>query len=497
MQKISCPSCGAEVAFRSAASVMAVCEYCQSTLLKDAESVKNIGKMSDVLEDFSPLQITTSGVFQGRNFSLVGRIQLRYDAGLWNEWYALFDDGSAGWLSDASGQYVLTIEDKLDGDAPVFEGIRPGMPLRHRGATVFASDVRTARCVAGQGELPIRVGDGWQAKVADFRGGHRFLTLDYSDGTVPQLYAGQAVTLEGMRCQLLRSDDGVAQTANRFRGKIEALDCPSCGSSIKYVKGMASHLLCPSCHAQVDCSTDKVQVFRKADELDEIVTSAALGDVATINGSKYEVIGLMQCGTTIGGESWTWVEYLLFNPNKGFVWLVESNDGWDSVAVLNEWPSFAGGNVNLNGDSYGKSDEYDAHVLYAAGAFNWRVSVGDRTHVVEYTRGGRTLTSESNANEIVWSAGRRVQPAQIAQWFGKKGMAGAGAGPSATIDNASSSNSPFRAAWIFTVALVVLNLPIAIASGFPGVRITVTGLVVLWLPALIMRYFGKDSDANP
>ena len=40
-------------------------------------------------------------------------------------------------------------------------------------------------------------------------------------------------------------------------------------------------------------------------------------------------------------------------------------------------------------------------------------------------------------------------------------------------------------------------LPIAIASGFPGVRITVTGLVVLWLPALIMRYFGKDSDANP
>src|SRR5271166_5753865 len=102
MQKISCPSCGGEVVFRSAASVMAVCGYCQSTLLKDADSVKNIGKMSDLLEDYSPLQITTSGNFQGRNYALVGRIQLRYESGIWNEWHALFDDGSSGWLSDAS-----------------------------------------------------------------------------------------------------------------------------------------------------------------------------------------------------------------------------------------------------------------------------------------------------------------------------------------------------------------------------------------------------------
>src|ERR1043165_6717676 len=101
MQKVSCPSCGAEVSFRSSASVMAVCEYCRSTLLKDAESVKDIGKMSEVLEDYSPIQINTSGVFQDRAFTVVGRIQLRYDAGFWNEWYVFFDDGTNGWLSDA------------------------------------------------------------------------------------------------------------------------------------------------------------------------------------------------------------------------------------------------------------------------------------------------------------------------------------------------------------------------------------------------------------
>ena len=132
---------------------MAVCEYCQSTLLKDADSVKNIGKMSDLLEDYSPLQITATGIFQGRNFSLVGRIQLRYEDGLWNEWHAMFDDGRSGWLSDACGQYVFTVPDTLSGqDAPAFENIRPGFPLRLRGATFFASDVRSSNCVAGEGE---------------------------------------------------------------------------------------------------------------------------------------------------------------------------------------------------------------------------------------------------------------------------------------------------------------------------------------------------------
>ena len=87
---------------------MAVCEYCKTTILKDAESVVNLGKMSEVLEDYSPLKIGTSGLYAQRSFSLIGRLQLQYSDGFWNEWYALFDDGSSGWLSDASGQFTMT-----------------------------------------------------------------------------------------------------------------------------------------------------------------------------------------------------------------------------------------------------------------------------------------------------------------------------------------------------------------------------------------------------
>ncbi|MEO7497576.1 MAG: DUF4178 domain-containing protein, partial [Massilia sp.] len=87
MQTVSCPGCGAPVQFKSHASVMAVCEFCQASVLKDAAAVKDLGKMSAVLEDFSPIQINTAGVFAARPFTVVGRIQLRYADGMWNEWF--------------------------------------------------------------------------------------------------------------------------------------------------------------------------------------------------------------------------------------------------------------------------------------------------------------------------------------------------------------------------------------------------------------------------
>ena len=489
MQKISCPSCGGEVVFRSAASVMAVCEYCQSTLLKDADSVKNIGKMSELLEDYSPLQITTSGIFQGRAFSLVGRIQLRYENGLWNEWYALFDDGTAGWLSDGSGQFVFTVADPNPTDVfPQFENLRPGVPLRYRGMMFYATDVRTARCTGGEGELPFKVGQGWELRAADCRIGYRFLTLDYSDGERAQAYIGQAVTLEQLRCQLLRVSDYVADGAAKFRGMAVAFNCPSCGSSIKYMAGMAYHIVCPSCHAEVDCSTDHALVLQKAEELRHVTTSIELGDVATINGAKYEAIGLMQRQTRYGGESWTWVEYLLFNPGKGFHWLVETTDRWDSVSVLNEWPELGNGSITLHGDGYAKTEEYEAVVLYAAGAFNWRVSVGDRTHVIEYKKGGRIVASEADAHEITWSAGREVAASQVGQWFGKPFGAA-----SKAAEAEADSKALSKTARTFSLVVAVCNLPLALISGGSGFKVILVALALLWVPPLFVRLFGRES----
>lgn len=433
MQKVACPGCGAEVNFRSAASVMAICEYCQTAVLKEAGAVRDIGKIAPVFEDYSPLQIGTTGRFDKSAFTLVGRLQLKYGAGYWNEWRALLDDGSEAWLSDASGQYVFTTPRSSTQQLPRFEDLRPGTGVNFAGNRYIAADVRTARCVAGEGELPFRVGEGWELKAADFRWRDNFVTFDYSDGE-PRAYAGRSVTLEGLKCQLLRDADDVKDKAGRYRGAAVPLNCPGCGSGIKYITGMATHVVCPSCHAEVDCAGDKAEVLAKHENLKSKKTTLNAGDVGNIGGIKWTVIGLA-CHREIDEEEpSTWVEYLLFNPKLGLMWLVEADDEWSRVKVLNEWPESAGTGQRFAGDVYDKLYEYVGEVTYAVGNFNWQVQVGDRVTVTDYACKERHLNAEQSADEITWSLSHPLDTEDVIKWFSSEAAATPEASPAATTD---------------------------------------------------------------
>lgn len=485
----ACPSCGAEVRFRSAAAVMAVCEYCRSTLVKEANSVRDVGKMSDVLEDYSPIQINTSGTFLGRGFTVIGRIQLRFEAGFWNEWYVMFDDGQGGWLSDASGQYVFTVrhEDAATW-APAFARLAPGDTMPHDGFQFTVADARVAQCIAGQGELPFTVGKGWEARVVDLRRANRFLTLDYSHGATPVLYAGNAVTLEGMQCQLLRSNDDIAASAGHVKGKTEALDCPNCGGAIRYQAGMAVNVVCASCHADIDCSTDQALVLAKHEEIENVATTLPLGASGTIEGRKYSLIGVMKRAER-GDESSEWVEYLLFEPNGRFLWLVESDEGWERVEVLNDWPvAQSAAAVTHRGASFSRLYEYGAEVVYAAGAFNWRVSIGDRTAITDYRAGERKLSAERSANELTWSAATRIPAQEVGKAFGVEVK------PDAPRFDFDPHDSLVRkAAKFYSLLLAILNVPIAIGSGARGLIILIVGLAALWAPIFVASMYSGEQ----
>ncbi|AOY90960.1 hypothetical protein BKK79_03380 [Cupriavidus sp. USMAA2-4] len=505
MQTFHCPSCGAEGAFRSSAAVMAVCEYCHSTLLKEADAVKDIGKMSAVLEDYTPLRLHASGRWQGQGFTVVGRLQLRYDAGLWNEWYLLFDDGSDGWLADASGQYMLT---RRVADAPVrqggeglprFEALAPGASLFFDKRNYLAGDVRSARCTGGEGELPFAVGAGWQAQVADFREEGRFLTLDYADGYPPALYAGELVKLEQLACQLLRPADEIGQTADRYRGKAMPLACPQCGSPIQYRAGMANFVICAQCHSEVDCTTSTAIVLEKHGEIEALKTSLSPGDSGRIDGRAYTVLGLLQCTDHDEEEASTWVEYLLFNEERGLLWLVEQSDGWDRVEVLDTWPRLVSGTTaTYQGGNFQRGSDYESEVLYAAGTFNWRVQAGDRTRLTEFGPRQRRLTRETSATEIVWTLSVAVARRQVAQWFpDKPGLASAAATPAAAkAVGVAVGDMAFcrKAAKVYALVLLVLNLPIALFSG-SGWFTLAFALLLLWAPIWVVgRLGGAEGD---
>lgn len=416
MLTVSCLSCGAPVAFRSHASVMAVCEFCRTTVYKDAGAVRDLGKVSEVLEDYSPIQLGTAGVHGGRPFTVIGRIQLRYDAGMWNEWYLLFEDGEGGWLGEASGQYTLTRKRALPKGFPDFDAVRMGGQHELGMGQFVVSDKRVADCVGGQGELPFRLGEGWQARVADLRRGSTFATVDYSDER-PVMYSGGAVTLEGLKCQLLRDDDAIKASAGRYRGRLEALDCPSCGTAIRYLPGMATNLVCQACATRLDASTPQAEVLAAGERHAKVAFTLALGLAAKIGAHEYRVLGAMKRKDDDGEE---WSEYLLYSVRGGFFWLVETSEGWWRSDVLDEWPepgTPAVPRVQHRKASYERTLDYPARVTYAAGAFNWQVKVGDRVRVREFEHGQASLSAESTDAELTWSRSTHVAEDQVRAWF--------------------------------------------------------------------------------
>ena len=482
MQTVSCPSCGAPVEFKSHAAVMAVCEYCRASIIKEGDEVKDVGKLSSVLEDYSPIQIGTAGTFGSLGFTVIGRIQLRYAKGMWNEWYLLFDDTSAAWLGDASGQFTITTPRKVEGALPTFEEIEPGHQYPIGAERFTAADKREGECIGGQGELPFRVGDGWRIRAVDLRRGTSFITLDYTEGVIPQLYNGQAVTLPELKCQLLRSPDEIKASAGRYRGKLDALDCPSCGSAISYVPGVTTSLACPACSAQLDAAGPEATVLAAGAKVDQVISSLPLGAKGNIAGDQYTVIGAM---VRADEEGATWTEYLLYGANKGgFLWLVETDEGWTRATVLEDWPqeSMAASRVTLGSVAYDKLYDYVATVQYAAGAFNWRVAAGDTARVFEFQQGPATLSAELTAEELTWSRSTPVATDQIMAWFGK-GAAVVNTAPSAS----QKAGTPLKFVW-WILGLNAIPLLVNFGGTF---WILIAALIALFYPA---KYFQGDDQ---
>ena len=205
--KLSCPSCGAEVQFKSRFSTFGVCSFCQSTLVYHNAAIENLGKMSALPQDMSPLQIGTSGNYEHGAFEVVGRQKISWNSGTWNEWYLHFHDGRDGWLADAQGHYMLSFELKNETNIPRLSNLKISSVVKIRGKEFSVNDIREVTCVGSQGELPVKSVQGRTSTSVDLIGPYEsFANLDYAmDGS--RLFLGKYVEFDDLHFLNLREID--------------------------------------------------------------------------------------------------------------------------------------------------------------------------------------------------------------------------------------------------------------------------------------------------
>lgn len=206
--KLLCPACGAEVSFKSKSSVFGVCSFCSSTLVRHDMNIECLGKMSEMPQDLSPLQIGTTGIFENSKFEVVGRQRIGWENGSWNEWYLHFDNGKDGWLADAQGFYMISFQIRDQIVIPVLPSLKVSQTIRINGTEYTVDDIKDVACVGSQGELPVKSLQGRKSISVDLVGrNEQFANIDYSpEGD--RVFAGRYIDFENFMFMNLREIDG-------------------------------------------------------------------------------------------------------------------------------------------------------------------------------------------------------------------------------------------------------------------------------------------------
>ncbi len=213
MKRCACPSCGANIDFQSSLSIYAVCKYCQSTVVRHDVNVELIGKMATLPDDMSPLQIGTTGIYDGVRFEIIGRVKLSWTDGFWNEWFIISDDGKKGWLAEAQGFFAVSFE--IDqSEFPDLKKLNSGIKdilgdrLKIRNELFKIVDIKEAICVGSEGELPFLAPQGRKTKSIDLIGPNgEFASIEIEDNKY-RIYVGNYAEWEDLHCSNFRILEG-------------------------------------------------------------------------------------------------------------------------------------------------------------------------------------------------------------------------------------------------------------------------------------------------
>lgn len=201
----------------------------------------------------------------------------------------------------------------------------------------------------------------------------------------------------------------------------KVFDCPSCGGSVSIrALGQTVSVACRSCGSVIDATNENYQVISTASKNLKVEPLIPIGQRGKLHGVLWEVIGFMQrCD---GTRTYTWSEYLLYNPGRGFRWLTEFDGHWNYVAVTKEKPKVDDSWSSRTFAHYMGKDYYLFHkgtakVIYVMGEFYWKVSVGEKVSVEDYVAPPEILSCEKSKDEVTWAVGQYLPSDEVKAAF--------------------------------------------------------------------------------
>jgi DNA-directed RNA polymerase subunit RPC12/RpoP len=253
----------------------------------------------------------------------------------------------------------------------------------------------------------------------------------------------------------------------REPAQTEAVQCPACGGPITLRGfGAVEQVSCPYCGSELQPQDSGPLQLLQQYQRQRQASVLPLYARGTLEGSEHEIIGIVWRQCVVDGITYPWQEFLLYNPYRGYRWLVyQMTDGhWSVGEALPGAPkAVASGHksVRFKNKPYKHFQTSLAQVVYVEGEFPWQVHHGDKSVTHDYVAPPEGLSIEQESSDdggadVNFTRMRHIEPGQVWKAFGLKGS------PPSTSGVGTLQPNPWlrggKLLWISFAALLVLWL---------------------------------------
>lgn len=214
------------------------------------------------------------------------------------------------------------------------------------------------------------------------------------------------------------------------RATVEArgFNCANCGAAVELrALSHTTAVACTSCGALLDARDKTLIILQQAKLRAHITPKIPLGSRGTWHGHPYVVIGFQRRAIEVDGDHYSWDEYVLFNPYRGFRYLTEYQGHWNDVETVRDLPAVDSSSKRpsalYQGRSYRHFQSASATTHFVLGEFPWRVSLGDVVAASDFIAPPFLLSRETTPEEVTWSLATYVAGETVWRSFNLAGEA--------------------------------------------------------------------------
>jgi len=393
---------------------MKICDYCKTAIYWDEESALRAGRKSMDLPPSARFKVGASGKIRGRSFTVLGRITYSYDKGFWHEWFVEMQDGKIMWLTEDEGELFLETPLQLESPAPRYDELEPGMQVNLNDKVGVVEEVGQAQCLGGEGQIPFQVQIGETYPYADGSGadGSFSFGLEYDAQTgKPAAFIGKILEVKDSK---VRPEDkeGPAERVG------EIIRCSSCGKPYEGARVETTKMVvCAACGTALELDEAESRVVGK-NVGNKPGFSLEIGTPVTLEGANYEVMGRLYYVEVEEGLQYGSFEYVLYNPQQGYLWLSEENGHFTISRVMHARVAappipVAKMAVRVGSETFRIFESGELALKWVDGALPWTAAVGEKTRYTHMIKPPEYVDQEITGKELELFRGRYVDQSEM------------------------------------------------------------------------------------